>query len=500
MWNNHTHAPMPISKQIQDLTALALKDRVLTFMERQVIIESATKEGVSEAEINAYLDDALAERLQSYLKEDLTRCPHCGAQIPLIADQCPFCGESLQKGESSPTPPPYINGAEADIISQENVRTAVEQHNIKTCPDCGAPFPLVSNVCTHCGHVLHEQKDSDLNVKNLIENIQQSIDEIKSTPQPTFGQVLWHRRKLLFFFIAAILLAAAIKGFFAGFQNELQTDTYNTLATMATILSAGLWIAAAVTNNDSKLTSFKRDNVKASGKKSPIGLADDRFYTAIHREEKYAAQIHTLYGDHAEAKRLLDELSTLTTALKKDREQNRKKLAISMLGFAVGLILTLFFPTGNSNKKQLEIYFDYQEFVNTEIPITINEQQPVSDENAPYISVSGDAKLSFDIRPEANGNILIALRVSGILIKSTGNPIDEDHLCRLRLMLLDSDGVKAGEQFGEIYARESYYLYGMLQKGEGGSYLDFVSDDADFGDVQDIANQMRSGSYSYYIY
>ncbi|MBQ5576157.1 MAG: zinc ribbon domain-containing protein, partial [Bacteroidales bacterium] len=101
---------MAISKHIIDLTTLALKDRVLTFVERKVIIDAAMKEGVSADEINFYLDNALNERLRSYSKEDLKRCPNCGAQIPLVSDECPYCGQSLETADNKPTPPPYIRG------------------------------------------------------------------------------------------------------------------------------------------------------------------------------------------------------------------------------------------------------------------------------------------------------------------------------------------------------------------------------------------------------
>jgi len=48
---------MAVSKRILDLIALALQDRVLTFKERQIITESAMKEGTPELEVNAVIDN-----------------------------------------------------------------------------------------------------------------------------------------------------------------------------------------------------------------------------------------------------------------------------------------------------------------------------------------------------------------------------------------------------------------------------------------------------------
>ena len=86
---------MAISKHTLDLIKLALEDRELTFKERQVIVEAAVKEGASVAEINAVLDNMVALRLRSYSKEQLKRCPSCGAQIPLISDDCFYCGAHI---------------------------------------------------------------------------------------------------------------------------------------------------------------------------------------------------------------------------------------------------------------------------------------------------------------------------------------------------------------------------------------------------------------------
>ena len=66
---------MAISKKIAQLTALALKDRVLTYVEKKTIVNAALAEGISEQEITNYLNNAIKKSLKNYTKEQLKRCP-----------------------------------------------------------------------------------------------------------------------------------------------------------------------------------------------------------------------------------------------------------------------------------------------------------------------------------------------------------------------------------------------------------------------------------------
>lgn len=502
---------MAISTNIKNLTDLALRDRVLTYKERQVIVEAALKEGTNIQEINAFLDDAYRERLKTYSKEQLKRCPHCGAQIPLVSDVCLFCGEKLDNTEPQPkqstTPPPYITGDAAQQIQAENARTAVEQHNLKTCPDCGAPFPLVSNVCTHCGHILHEQQGSDLNVKRLIENIQQSIDEIKATPQPTVWEVICYRKKLFIFFFAMILLIPAIKGFWF--------FTSTTPIIILFVISALLWCVAAFVGENSYFFNWRAAQKITIEGKSPVQLADRQFYSAIHREEMYAAQIHTLYGNNTEAQNILSEYSALVAEYKKAHTHNRNMLTISILGIFAAMILMLSITPSSRQlyNNQLEAFSEFYGLADKKIPLHINEQLPVSSELAPYITVSGNAVLTYDIQPldghyirASESEAKIALRVSGIRINPIGELTDSLQAFNLRLIFLDPNGNPIDTGFGDMDAAQTediYYLDGKLCKGEGG-YVEFVSDLVDF-DVTDgwryhnLYNTINSiSSYSIY--
>lgn len=124
---------MKIPYKIRKLTALALQDRVLTFKERGTIVAAALKEGMKPEEIREYIDEAIRERLKNYTKEELTHCPFCGAQVPLISEDCLFCGKSLHKPQQKRNI--SIAGPEAEIIKAENKRTERERLDSETCPD-----------------------------------------------------------------------------------------------------------------------------------------------------------------------------------------------------------------------------------------------------------------------------------------------------------------------------------------------------------------------------
>lgn len=56
---------MAISKKTLNLINLALKDKVLTQVERQTIVSAALEMGVPKQEIEAYLSHATDERIRS---------------------------------------------------------------------------------------------------------------------------------------------------------------------------------------------------------------------------------------------------------------------------------------------------------------------------------------------------------------------------------------------------------------------------------------------------
>lgn len=313
---------MAISQRIIQLTQLALSDKVLTYVERQTIVDAATSEGIAAQEINEYLDAMLTEKLSQYDKTSLKKCPHCGAQIPLVSDTCLFCGGLLETGDASKptTPPIFVTGAEAEIIRGENLRTAQQSHDIRNCPDCGAPFPLISNICTSCGHILHEQTDSDLNIRNLISNINQSIKTLKEAPVPTLGEVLWFRFALVNFAVAAVTLVLAIN-----------------LSEHPTAMGIFEFISVIALFNAFKAL---KDDTSEELAQSPVRLADECYYNAVHDMEMYTRKIETLYGDNREAKDLLNEYAAIINAQKAQRAKSSRKLAI-ILAILVVLLFVI---------------------------------------------------------------------------------------------------------------------------------------------------------------
>ena len=314
---------MEVSSKIKELVELALSDRVLTFVERKTIVDAALKEGVSEEDINRFLDNALRERLQHYTKENLKRCPHCGGQIPLISDTCLFCGESLEEKTNTNPEPINISGEEAEIIRRENLRTAEETKNIKTCPDCGAPFPLISNICPNCGHVLHEQSDSDLNVKNLIADINQSIEDLKAAPQINFAMLLWHYRSIVFLIIGFFIWWCCVKNCIAT-DHPQKPGMYMIALPILFVMAWRGWRAY------DEREEQDNDLVKA----------EKAFYKSLFRQEKFSRQLKTIYGTNKEAQSILDKFSTTIDNIKKRRHNIKKRLWVST-AVAVCLILLM---------------------------------------------------------------------------------------------------------------------------------------------------------------
>ncbi|MBP5682955.1 MAG: zinc ribbon domain-containing protein [Bacteroidales bacterium] len=464
---------MPISDNIKKLTDLALTDRILTYKERLVIEEEALKEGVSKQDIKAYLDDALHERLKTYSKEQLKRCPHCGAQIPLISDVCLFCGESL-----------------------ENVSIAAEQHNIKTCPDCGAPFPLVSNVCTHCGHILHEQLDSELNAKLLIENIKDSISDLKETPQPTFWQVLWYRKNIWLFLISTILLIRLLQYMYR-YVYSGYTLLWLFLGSMA------LWILSIV------LT------MKSKRKDPPSKIADDKFFAALHRKEMYENQISTIYGDNSEARAVLQQYAALTDNIKTERRGRQIKLILVFCAFLGANLFTLIDTYSNKDvfKSDVQKYSHVYGLWDKKFTVQPADTNFFSE----YILMDGEADLSIgvDFANYINSiwkdEVEYHLTVSNVHLKSSGKEFELHDNQAIAIALYDEDCNQVGALFDPIII----YVHGddaymdvfkeKLKRGKGECYAEFISqkatlpaDEANVKLLTDMAQ--RAKWYSIYLY
>jgi hypothetical protein len=470
---------MSISKKTAGLTALALRDRILTYKERQVIVKEAVKEGSSMQEINSYLDEALTERLKSFSKEELKCCPHCGAQIPLISDVCLFCGVSLESHDSqeNATPSVYVSGGAAKIIHDENRRTAAAQkHDQKTCPDCGAPYPLVSNICTHCGHVFHEQKLSDLNVRQLIDNIQQSISELKSVPQPTFWKVLWYRKPMWIFLLSSLFLIITLQYFFrVSFDNDEAFRQYGMQALKTLCISLGLLTVSVV-----MLRSCKKTD-------PPSKIADDKFFAALHRKEMYENQISTLYGGNSEARKLLDQYSAQTGLITRERESRQRKLMVVICFFVALNILPVVIMDASYGdiEERFEISepqpSSFSQNITPDIYRLWDEKHPITVDNnriAQYVSASPDAELSIDVDYNADC-AWFKLRISNIKLASTDMPLNLGGR-QMALQLTDKANLPKGSPFDKILLQDGLWFYDDLEKGRGGICAEFISESLRF--------------------
>ena len=468
--------PIAISKHIKDLIDLALQDRVLTYKERQTIIEEAKKTGVNIKETEEYLNDALHERLKSYTKEELTRCPACGALVPLISDDCLFCGTHLYKGEAK-RHVIKVSGAAADIIREENRQTDIQQQNLTQC-QCGAPFPLVSNICSYCGRVLHKNQDSEQNIKNLIMSIQASIAQLRGTMRPTLWMVLNYRKDLICFYLAAVFMVFA-----AMFESTVFIG-----------LSSAFFVVFAIAMFGKSATD------------SPVQKADDEYYNALHTYENYQRQTATIYGANPEAQRVLADFSAEIVGYKKSRSRNRNTIAVLMVVvLLIPILLSLYKPYAtNRYQAQIESIPTLREMQSYSKTLRPFPELAVAQRFVDYFTVEGNITLTVDAlldREKENINeydIKYQLRADYVKLVATGKTTERPDTCVLGLWLCDKEGNSVGVDFRPIkifnWDEDSYRT--MLNSGKGHIYAEFTSTKASLQRIKEVADS----AYYFTIY
>ncbi len=447
--------------KINSLTRLALADRVLTDLERETIVNKAVEGGISKEEINQYLDDQLNLRLKSYTKVDLRDCPFCGAQIPLISDECMYCGKPLEHIEGSTNIAFNISGKEADIIRSENQRVEQERHGITNCPDCGAPFPLISNICESCGHVLHERTENALNIKNLLTNMQRSIDRVNKAPKPTVLQIIMY----WFYYILMILsIFAFIVGIIA--DNEV-----GKIISLAGFIGGIIAMGTNAVLNDTK---------------SPVLIADGEYYKAKHSYEMFAREVDTLYGDDDEAQKMLSNFSSTLKLLKRERYQNRIKVGRIILITALVIlgVVTYFSVKAEDytqpHKENKEITIP----PNTEWALNFSKhlepyppESGVQDNLSDFLRANKGAELSF-VMGEDNNQPVFHWKVAQLELLP-GESADTNHIFKnveIGIQLLDSNYQQIKTLSICLASRMPYHNYNtIIDKGKGHYYIDFWS-------------------------
>ncbi|MCQ2250313.1 MAG: zinc ribbon domain-containing protein [Bacteroidales bacterium] len=305
---------MEIPAQIKELVDLALKDAIITPLERQTIVNEAIDCGIRESEINKYINQKLDEKLSKRSKDQLKACPKCGAQIPLLADNCPYCGHEYSKADISDKKQTADSHAAA-IIESENQRIEDEKQNLEHCPNCGHPYPLISNICPACKHVLHHNEENELNIQRLIDKIKDGANRIKKVEGPSIGNILLFRGCATSLFVIAVMIL-----YFTKFPSGY-------LLTLAAIAAPFGLICLFFDNSQN----------------NPV----DRFNRAYNKflsEIKVAYNhINNFYGDHQEAYSLLDDTSKMLHQLNEQREQEIRKKHFIILLIAVIIIVPYFF-------------------------------------------------------------------------------------------------------------------------------------------------------------
>lgn len=451
---------MQIWPDIKKLTALALSDRVLTDLERRTIVNKAVKNGIKSEEINQFLDDQLNLRLESYTKVDLRDCPHCGAQIPLISDECMYCGKPLEHIVGNNNVAFNITGHEADIIRSENQRVEQERHGIKNCPDCGAPFPLISNICESCGHVLHERDENSLNIKNLLTNMQRSIDRVNKAPKPKVYEIF-------FYWFYYIILILSVFTFILGIITDSEAGKIISLAGFVTsIIAMGT-------------------NAVLSDTKSPVLIADGEYYKARHSYEMFAREIDTLYGDDYEAQKMLGNFSSTIKSLKRERYQNRIKVIriILISTLAIMGVITYFSTKDDNNTEPAPK--NCEEITmppNTEWILNFSKElkpyppeSGVPDDMSRYLIANKGAELSFVLK-QGYTQPVYRWKVSQLELLP-GEFTDTEHFYLLGIHLLDSNYrhiATLGEcEFSPNLSNKNYNT--VIKSGKGHFYIDFWS-------------------------
>ena len=453
---------MQIWPNIKQLTALALSDRVLTDLERETIVQKAVSNGINRKEINEYLDDQLQLRLKSYTKVDLRDCPYCGAQIPLISDECMYCGKPLEHVEGSTNIAFNISGKEADIIRSENLRIEQERHGIKNCPDCGAPFPLISNICESCGHVLHERTENSLNIKNLITNIQNSINRVNKAPKPKVYQII-----LYWFYY--ILMMISVFTFIVSIITDSEAGKICSLAGFV----AGIFAMGT--------------NAVLSDTKSPVLIADGEYFKAKHSYEMFAREVETLYGDDYEAQKMLSNFSSTLKQIKRERYQNRIKVGRIILILAISILgVITYFSAKEDNKGKAAKPPQSEEITmppNTEWLLNFSKElkpyppeSGIIDSLSTYLRANKGAELSFVMSQEYNQTVF-RWKVSKLELLP-GKYADLDKIfkdCKICIKLLDSNYTQI--PILNNYVVDPFLPYenynNVISSGKGHFFIDF---------------------------
>ena len=318
----------------------------------------------------------------------------------------------------------------------------------------------MSNICAHCGYVLHERGESQFNVKNLIDNIKQSITELKNAPKSSFLKVVWHRKSVIFLMAAFYMFMMATLEYFYSISLMRQV-TYISISVVLLIIAKILEVA-------------KRKN-------PPQKVYDECYFRAIHNHEKYTYQLHTLYGDNEEAKLVLAEFSK---AVAKETAKNKFNRILFTVAMTV-LVCLAFYPF--FVKPDYKVYYneflakhkaDIEDLEQSSVIIKPHGINAAEGTLADYITVSGDAELrkTCPLLYATNGNnekYAPLSVIKGIRIE-VKKPIDISGK-EIRITLHSPDGNEHrfnGRLETLNFKKGQEYMLHCMSQGSGGGYLE----------------------------
>lgn len=372
--NNHIN-------ELNSLIALAVKDAVLTPVERKTIVNKGVEYGISADEVNSMLDNALRERISHAPKSSLKSCPDCGAQIPLISDFCPYCGHHY---ESLPSGKIENQSAEAKIIESENVRVEEERFaESMNCSKCGHPYPLISNVCPYCGNVLFHSDDHDLSGRKLSDNIRHEIGNIENMPRISVWMFLKYRITWVFMLLGIMMLMYFLH--------------YSQLISLLAFL---LFMFCGLPFNGLRKTAKE-------GRKALMEEYNEQYYGFMSKIKLFESQIHNFYGENAEARDLLSNLKSRLQEVVSDFSARRKRSYLIIVALLIAFVaLFVALPrlekvpyTIADNVKEYPI--DWQLFDNYKV-IDENHSFFITDDSYEYYKLDSQAVLSVSYWQESN--------------------------------------------------------------------------------------------------
>lgn len=511
-----------ITDRIQQLVALAMKDSVLTYRERLTIVQEAIKDGIPEQEINQHLDGVIAGALQNAAKENLKRCPKCGGQIPLISNQCLYCGHEF--GNDNINVDASESQEAARIIEQENANTAQQQASITHCPDCGSLLPLLGNICTHCGHVVHEQRDSELNIRNLINDINKSIVELNA--YKVRKEDVSADMKPVFVFGGLVILMIVLAYIHENlFQYAISASIFYAL-----IYLRKIWTA----------------------KDKSVDAADRKFFHHLFQYEKYSSHVETLYGNHPEGRKALEDFQKAIEQAKANRHNvidNTRKRNLIVLGVFMAVIIAL-----GALHEKLDLQYDVEQALRNDTyssydvfqknlternanmakllgkTVTLRYGKPNDDGSldASYIEPSNmldyikpphEATLSVTFQNNEGMDALgantyqVGLRLDNVLMESTAKawPVEGDTLVAYaRICGKGANYLGENLMIGNVWTQKPkiywqpcnngmLWYIGMLIEGRGAEYVTFInSTELEYSSLQEVMEYMENVD-SYYL-